>query len=266
MIFLAFFVLIAATTAQVPPGGGVGVVGPGVPVCNGNENFTSCGPCDGYCSDLNPVCEEKCTTGCLCNPGYVRDAEKKCIKVEDCPNTNQCGPNEEFRACYDACEDVKCFPTEEPCAKPCECKPGCTCTDGFVRDAYGKCVPPAQCGANPCDSKKCGCGEECVLVNVNCVRAPCNPVAECHPIATDCSNKNCTTLGGCAMVQAVTCQNLKCPKWPQCINENQCLHTRCPRGFQCVLQEPHGCTNRPCEPEAKCMQNDDLLVEVGPQL
>ncbi|EGT51737.1 hypothetical protein CAEBREN_30092 [Caenorhabditis brenneri] len=164
----AFFVMVAAVSAQVPPGGGVGPVGPGAPgsgggggvgpgspACNGNETFTSCQKCDAYCTNLTYTCQEECSAGCLCNPGYVRDLQNKCIKIEDCPKT---------------------------------------------------------------------------------------------VVATDCSTKKCTTPGGCAMVQPLNCATPKCAKIPKCVNENQCLYTRCPRGFQCVLQESSG-----SDPVAQCV-------------
>ncbi|CAL2042703.1 unnamed protein product [Caenorhabditis brenneri] len=256
----AFFVLVAAVSAQ-------GIVGPGVPVCNGNETFTTCQKCDAYCTNLTYTCQEECSVGCLCNPGYVRDLQNKCIKIEDCPATVQCGANEELNLCYNTCEEEKCFSNipADLCPKLEVCTIGCSCRGGFVRDPSGKCVKPAQCDTNttnPCDSEKCGCGEECVVVNVPCRRPPCQKVAECHPIATDCSNKKCTTPEGCAMVQTLNCDKPKCPKTPMCINENQCLYTRCPRGFQCELQEDVKCDNPPCEPVAQCVMVNNLDVEL----
>ncbi|EGT32101.1 hypothetical protein CAEBREN_18217 [Caenorhabditis brenneri] len=213
-LFLTLSVLIAAASAQV--------TGPGTPVCHGNETFTHCGPCDGFCTNLHPTCEVECDAGCLCNPGYVRDSEGHCIKVEDCPV--QCGANEELNTCYNACEDPKCIASApgDLCPIPVECVPGCACKRGFVRDPSGKCVKPAAC-----------------------------PIAP----TTDCSTLVCLTPGGCAMVQPLVCLTpvgTACPLVPQCVNENQCLYTRCPRGFQCILKEVP-CDTLSCDPVAQCV-------------
>lgn len=40
------------------------------------------------------------------------------------------------------------------------------------------CVSPSE--TTDCDAVLCGENEHCEMVQVQCVRAPCNPIAECR--------------------------------------------------------------------------------------
>ncbi|EGT32070.1 hypothetical protein CAEBREN_20270 [Caenorhabditis brenneri] len=218
-----------------------GVVGPGAP-CGGreNESFQLSKACEATCA--NPV--QECLGDCVCNEGYVRNAQGNCVKSEDC-SVVQCALNEVYTSCYQECEDKKCFPsdTDGLCGIPPECVPGCYCKRGFVRTPQGKCVKPANCPSNPCELIRCPAGTECV--NGDCV--PTNT-------GSDCSTLACLTPGGCAMVQPLVCTgpvNTPCPLVPMCVNANECWHTRCSLGYECVLQET-ACGSPPCTPHATC--------------
>ncbi|CAO4382636.1 unnamed protein product [Caenorhabditis nigoni] len=44
---------------------------------------------------------------------------------------------------------------------------------------------------NPCSTVKCAAGTQCVLHEVICVTAPCNPISTCEPIGCSrCPGKN----------------------------------------------------------------------------
>ncbi|XP_017761194.1 PREDICTED: chymotrypsin inhibitor-like [Eufriesea mexicana] len=55
----------------------------------------------------------------------------------------QCGLNEEFRTCGSACEPSCAKPRLGVCTY--QCKIGCQCKTGFLRNGEGTCVAPADC-------------------------------------------------------------------------------------------------------------------------
>ncbi|EFO91797.1 hypothetical protein CRE_07784 [Caenorhabditis remanei] len=123
-----------------------------------------------------------------------------------------------------------------------------------------------------CHTAKCSPKEECVLVQVTCVMAPCHPIAECRPkknikplvqlreprqTGPSCMTARCGTPAGCAMVKPSNCGNKNnCELRPACIHENACIATSCLVGTQCVLHEVQ-CVKAPCNPIAKCEPLDD---------
>jgi hypothetical protein len=104
------------------------------------------------------------------------------------------------------------------CAKSCyssdDCDAGqyCTTEDG---ECLSNCPPgrvcPAVCSGrcvertNPCAATLCPTGTVCVVKQVQCVRAPCPPVASCEPIPTG------PFCGGIA--------GIRCPGAGECVDD-----------------------------------------------
>ncbi|XP_011137142.1 chymotrypsin inhibitor-like [Harpegnathos saltator] len=54
--------------------------------CGENEFFNSCGSsCPNTCDQpVPPVCTLACVIGCDCIDGYVRNAQDKCVLLQNC--------------------------------------------------------------------------------------------------------------------------------------------------------------------------------------
>lgn len=62
------------------------------------------------------------------------------------------GPNEKPVICDNTCEhtcknNILKIEPSKPC-KAVNCKPGCDCKTGYLRDPDEKCVPESECGNN----------------------------------------------------------------------------------------------------------------------
>ncbi|XP_076165702.1 chymotrypsin inhibitor-like [Ptiloglossa arizonensis] len=55
----------------------------------------------------------------------------------------QCGLNEEFRSCGSPCEPTCAVPVADFCTY--NCKIGCQCKTGYLRNGGGTCVLPDNC-------------------------------------------------------------------------------------------------------------------------
>ncbi|EGT53964.1 hypothetical protein CAEBREN_03418 [Caenorhabditis brenneri] len=199
-------------------------------ICGANEERNSChNPCtEKKCSDPNaPMvsCLMVCMNGCSCKSGYVRNGKGVCVKEADCPVIK---------------------PTENQCNLV-DCRTGTKCV---IQNGAPACIPD-------CNTAKCSPKEECVLVQVTCVKAPCHPIAECRPKAPQsdgpsCMTARCGTPAGCAMIKPMSCAHDKnCKLQPACIHENACAATSCSVGTECVLHEVQ-CIRAPCNPIAQC--------------
>lgn len=144
--------------------------------CRGpNEEYLTCGTaCQPTCMNYMEkiVCNKPCVKGCFCKPGYVRNAKFRCVLPEHCfmigqfdmiasnwcnvflltrcrssddPPKPRChGYNEEFNDCGTACPDTCAnYMIQHNCAR--QCKKGCFCKAGYVRDEDGFCVLPKDC-------------------------------------------------------------------------------------------------------------------------
>uniref|UniRef100_A0A7E4UXQ6 TIL domain-containing protein n=1 Tax=Panagrellus redivivus TaxID=6233 RepID=A0A7E4UXQ6_PANRE len=103
---------------------------------------------------------------------------------------------------------------------------------------FGQDTSTVVSASNACASTLCQIGERCVLKQVQCVRAPCPPIAECVPIpsistwpvrrstrdAVQCGpNEYYTTCGACEG----TCAD----RHPDCAEGCLKAGCYCPRGF-----------------------------------
>jgi hypothetical protein len=85
---------------------------------------------------------------CLCEDGFVRDANNDCIRESDCPVVDppaeECPANEEHSDCGTPCP-LTCANKDNP--PPCAqmCTVGCFCISGYVRDSSGKCIKETEC-------------------------------------------------------------------------------------------------------------------------
>ncbi|XP_039439707.1 zonadhesin-like [Culex pipiens pallens] len=174
---LLLFGTLAPTLAIPPP--------TKPPCCPRHEVFTECGSsCPATCNSIlernaNRVCPDICVRGCVCREGFVRNRDGKCIPPDRCgrdghrpgdSSEEESGirchrPNEVFSECGSACPETcdsiaKGGSERKICTK--NCVIGCTCREGYVRNADGECVLPEECPRHESaeESTKCGCNEE----------------------------------------------------------------------------------------------------------
>lgn len=61
---------------------------PTPPACSKHEVYSDCGAngCQSTCANptLNQVCKAMCIAGCICEEGYLRDSNGKCVLAKDC--------------------------------------------------------------------------------------------------------------------------------------------------------------------------------------
>ena len=121
-----------------------------------NEVRNSCGSaCPKTCANMKMTgiaCIEMCVDGCFCKPGFVRNAQGKCVLTKDCPPVpyeGECSdPNETYKMCGTACPITCKNFNHPPQACIMVCKQGCFCNAPYVRDeSSGKCVLSSDCPA-----------------------------------------------------------------------------------------------------------------------
>jgi hypothetical protein len=181
-----FLLALLCATATVVAGNPV--VGHGtadetiVRLCNKNEMWYDCGPCDATCENLTPACPMMCRAGgrpgCGCIADHVRDPDHRgCMPKEHCPKVEpaeirppmpvelhppqpaelhqpkpvpidahsqpECPDKEQWFACA-GCADASCANLDPIC--PLACLSGCRCIEGHVRDPEHKhCIPKERC-------------------------------------------------------------------------------------------------------------------------
>nr|WIM01334.1 zonadhesin-like protein 1A [Limnephilus flavicornis] len=216
-----------------------------------NAEVVSCpNPCPGGTCESPKFadCKAPCRIrGCQCKSGYVKDAEGKCIKLSNCPNT-KCPANEVYNACPGYCTfDMDC-PTLllgliRDCAAPPEdfpCSPRCECKEGFVRIG-SDCVLPDKCCEDP-NSEVVSCpnpcpGGTCDQPEFTPCRVACREKGcQCKKGFVKDSNGKCITLDKCppkcnANEVWKEC-GTKCP--PTCANKTPFCTKDCATGCFCV--------------------------------
>uniref|UniRef100_A0A0N4ZGD7 TIL domain-containing protein n=2 Tax=Parastrongyloides trichosuri TaxID=131310 RepID=A0A0N4ZGD7_PARTI len=128
---------------------------PATSKCGKDQVFTRCKPkCIATCKDKYPRCTKECNgSGCVCKPGYVLDAKKKCIQMNKCPKLQTtkkpttskpgCGKHQMHRKlpkCMSYCRKNK---VEERCLDR-KGKYGCVCNKGYYWVDH-KCVSLNEC-------------------------------------------------------------------------------------------------------------------------
>lgn len=239
--------------------------------CGANEVYVECSTLCGektcenseerYCG-LGP-----CQPKCHCKEGYVRDAENKCIKVENCPASPICKKKHEvYSECGTSCPLTCNKPKVDVCTL--QCVQGCFCESGYLRDNNGDCVLPKDCPAKP----NCGENEELIECSVYCNDRTCNHEDKrefCSPCQPRCHCKRGYVRdrkNRC--IEAENCPVKSCPKneeWTKCNFE--CTFDRCSHLIRAPVCRPSGCVGG-CICKEGYYRNDDkkcVLPEKCPQ-
>jgi Antistasin family len=170
---------------------------PPVAVCVKNAPVTvSCGGFAGKrCPGVGKCVDDP--TDC-CNPA-AGDAD--CIGLCACVQTVACVKGATFDSSPSVCA---CVPATPPpiCGGPvCQI----FCENGNVLDAGGcptcKCNPPPTM-EDPCATVLCKAGTHCAATVVECITAPCPPIASCVP---DAPKVFCGGIAGIACAGSGTC-------------------------------------------------------------
>ncbi|GMT10175.1 hypothetical protein PFISCL1PPCAC_1472 [Pristionchus fissidentatus] len=164
------------------------------------EEWKQCGTCERTCENKTPFCNRMCQPGrCMCQQGFFRSKEGKCVTENDCDIAAQtpptptsdadCKKNEYFTTCSSMCE-AKCGQyAPMACILMCG-PPACQCKEGFYRNSNGECMSRADCDKNPPKCKKnqvfsqCStmCAAKCGEYGVKPCMAMCGPPkCECAP-------------------------------------------------------------------------------------
>ena len=142
-----------ANTPTISCGGIAGIACPGAGKCVDNPADT-CDPAKGG-ADCGGICS--CVQNVACVKGATFDSSTKvCACVVPTPPPPTCGP-----VCLIFCENGNVLD-----ANGC---PTCTCNP-----------PPTD---NPCATVRCAADTHCESTAVQCIKAPCPPVATCVPNA-----------------------------------------------------------------------------------
>ncbi|KAF8386198.1 hypothetical protein PRIPAC_75340 [Pristionchus pacificus] len=119
---------------------------------------------------------------------------------------------------------------------------------------------PNSSTADPCDTMKCSNGTVCQLQTVNCIKAPCPPIANCvapsNNTVDPCAAVKCAN-GTICKLQTVNCLLPPCPPLPQCVAPStgpSCMTMKCAANTTCVdlptgsVCQPNGSNNTvdPC--------------------
>lgn len=221
--------------------------------CIETEKGPQCVPQENPCNLVD------CVPGTECR---VEHGEPVCVPPtgggQPCGKTT-CGPG--LECCNSSCGI--CTPPGFACIQiACEEPVGSTCatalcpTDTYCDDISGE----AECIPLPsCDGVKCEDGTECVLVDVQCIRAPCPPQPSCEPVAADpCATVRCKKGTHCEAVDIV-CITTPCNPIAQCVPDvlgTPCGPSRCKLGTVCcnescgICAPPDGfCTEQFCGAE-----------------
>ncbi len=259
-----------------------GAVGPGMEVCDGQDNDCDGTPDNGamcppqfvcYMGNCDPLCQQgefPCPGGyspVMVNGMCICVADKTCDPP--CANGTVCDP--QTGQCIDPCSKVNC-PAGLKCVGGscygCE-KFGCTDQCTVCDKATHLCVADKCCNVNCgmeqfCDPSTGMCVNTCpngcpkgqVCKNGNCVQDPCSgkhcPEGQtCDPSSGNCVADPCATM---------TCgQNLACCAG-KCMGD-PCLVTNCPEGTVCHVSSltcATSCDAAPVNPKDK-----DQVVGAG---
>ncbi|XP_049866098.1 zonadhesin-like isoform X2 [Pectinophora gossypiella] len=244
------------------------------PVCGQNEKFSTCtnGGCYGArnCSeDINTpvkcvkIAADACEIGCICEEGYLRNANGVCVAMNECSGNKSCdGDENAFSSCGMGCVK-KCsnyWRDDIMCTADCELG-ACTCKDDFVYDEnINKCVPYWQCtplcGQN---EKFSNCTANGCFSRRNC-SDPIDTPRKCVKISEDACEKGCICEEGYLRNKNGVCvPEDECAANEQCDGVNVFYDTCPPNNCEpetCVtLEKPiENCPIQPavCRPRCRC--------------
>jgi len=125
--------------------------------------------CDTQCAG------KECTKDfIIVKPGECPTFSMDCATATDpCTSDGQCSGLQ--KCCQSDCGVRNC--TRPVCTPLAGLKCKSKCSFGNQKNYFG--CDTCKCKVNPCKAKKCGKGNVCKLVQVQCFAAPCYPVAEC---------------------------------------------------------------------------------------
>ncbi|XP_052738622.1 zonadhesin-like [Bicyclus anynana] len=216
------------------------------------------------CVSINP---KLCTEGCLCEDGYLRSKDGKCIPIGQCPEA-QCGNNEVFDLCPPKCPGeecgvdprlVLCPPNPQP-GDP-NCQPRCRCCDGYSKNEEGQCIPSDECPPT------CGSNEVYDTCIAQCPPRTCDSIGttvKCPPPLKP-GDKRCEAGCRCADNYYRNDDNVCVPKsecqtCPQNERPVPCIQARCERRKCCDLLEPVVCVDvKPMICTKGCLCEDGYL-------
>jgi hypothetical protein len=130
-----------------------------------------------------------------------------------------------------------------------------------------------------CANVRCASGTQCILQQVQCVKAPCSPVPACVPLPTtprtgDCEPGLCDDSETCEL-QTVQCIRAPCPPVstcvPQVVTSETCTKT-CGQFQRCFLyrSKPYCadvCSASRCGQNQRCeMESVQCLVAPCPRV
>ncbi|KAE9550789.1 hypothetical protein FO519_006004, partial [Halicephalobus sp. NKZ332] len=243
--------------------------GSGNPVCPLNEQWTTCGGCEGSCEDTSPICTAVCRpAGCYCKkPDYVRGPEGNCIHKDLCNNTtnNQKRDDGLTNPCAATLcpSGTVCQLKQVQCIRaPCPPQPTCVPIDKPVAD------PPVI--RNPfCEVARCANGP-CLPVAINCTTLnDCEYIGKCINRTVNgadidvCENSTCPEDSKCD-AEVIQCFAPPCLNIPKCVPTKQsdapippvvgdpCEALNCPEGQICQKNRV-ACFTDPCPPVAQCV-------------
>ncbi|GMS80859.1 hypothetical protein PENTCL1PPCAC_3034, partial [Pristionchus entomophagus] len=191
-------------------------------------------------------------TGSVCKPNGSNSTEDPCATI-DCAKGLIC-KKQTVNCLLPPCPPLaQCVsPSTGPSCITMKCAANTICVELPTGSA---CQPNGGSNSttNPCAAMMCAIGSVCQLKTVNCVRAPCPPVAECVPRSTNtsaCLTMKCKAGFECRNGdKGETCYPISTPKPDACAN-----HT-CPAGQQCSVLMVN-CLVAPCPPPMpRCIVN-----------
>ncbi|XP_052738623.1 zonadhesin [Bicyclus anynana] len=251
--------------------------------CPVNERPTSCiqARCERRdCSDLGKsvlcvrIDPRFCTEGCLCEDGFLRAENGTCIPINQCPEA-KCGENEVFDRCPPTCPGeqcgvdpavVLCLPNPEP-GDP-NCQPKCRCSDGYLRNTEGKCIPkdecPPVCGINevydtciaPCPARRCDVDDR--LVRCRSPPQPGDPNCQAGCRCADNFFRNdqnvCVPRNECPGQQNITCGPDEV--YSNCVNGG-CGRWNCSQPGKVCIKLAKGACREGCHCKDGLLRNDE---------
>ncbi|PIC30613.1 hypothetical protein B9Z55_021799 [Caenorhabditis nigoni] len=202
---------------------------------------------------LDPSCKNTCqTTKCAANHECVM-TQVTCVKAPCCP-VPQCRPIKVDPVPTLTCANVLC---KNP--------GGCAMVEPFPG---GKLQP--QCldaSCKTCQTTKCTANQQCVMIQVTCVKAPCCPVPQCRPIKIvdpvpplTCATMLCKAPGRCVMVEPSPGGKPQ----PQCLDascRNSEFRAKPNRGVEYAVKAEIACSNKFCWFWEECFMSKVTCVK-----